>query len=262
MNGAALYGAVPFLLEISMVRFLAGFMFFVTATVVQAQPAVQTSGTLVIVPGYGEVKQANDEARATLMIEEQDKDKAAAASRVNLKMKQGTDIVRKEDTQAVLKTRGYYTYPVYADDSVQPRQSNRGRQPVSWRVGQYLEVTTPNLAGLPATIAAAQRILALNSLHFGLTEATSKKLEEQRIASAYRNLTDRVAAVAKAMGRNPSEAVMETVDFEASGAYAQDAAPTAKAMRAPMEVMQVEEPSFEPGETTLGMRVVGKVRFK
>jgi len=65
------------------------------------------------------------------------------------------------------------------------------------------------------------------------------------------------------MGRNPSDAVLETVDFEASGAYAQDAAPAAKAMRgAPMEAMQVEEPSFEPGETTLGTRVVGKVRFR
>lgn len=246
-----------------MARFLAGLMFLVASAVAHAQPAMQTSGTLVIVPGYGEVKQANDEARATLMVEEQDKDKAAAASRVNLKMKQGTDIVRKEDPQAVLKTRGYYTYPVYADDPVQPRQGSRGRQPVSWRVGQYLEVSTPNLAGLPKMIAAAQRILALNSLHFGLTEATSKKLEEQRIAAAYRNLTDRVAAVAKAMGRNPSDAVIETVDFEASGAYAQDAAPAAKAMRAaPMEAMQVEEPSFEPGETTQGMRVVGKIRFR
>jgi uncharacterized protein len=244
----------------SMARFLVGLMFFVVSALAHAQ---QTSGTLVIVSGYGEVKQANDEARVTLMIEEQDKDKAAAASRVNLKMKQGTDIVRKEDPQSILKTRGYYTYPVYADDPVQPRQSNRARQPVSWRVGQYLEVTTSNLAGLPKTIASAQRILALNSLHFGLTEATSKKLEEQRIAAAYRSLTDRMAAVAKAMGRNPSDAVIETVDFEASGAYAQDAAPAAKAMRAaPMEAMQVEEPSFEPGETTLGMRVVGKVRFK
>lgn len=246
-----------------MTRFLASLMFFVTSVAAHSQPAMQTSGTLVIIPGYGEVKQANDEARATLMVEEQDKDKTAAASRVNLKMKQGTDIVRKEDPQAVLKTRGYYTYPVYADDPVQPRQGNRGRQPVSWRVGQYLEVTTPNLVGLPKTVAAAQRILALNSLHFGLTEATSKKLEEQRIAAAYRNLTDRMGAVAKAMGRSPSDAVIETVDFEASGAYAQDAAPAAKAMRAaPMEAMQVEEPSFEPGETTLGMRVVGKVRFK
>lgn len=227
------------------------------------QPAPQVTGTLVIVPAYSEVRQANDEARATLMIEEQDKDKAIAASRVNQKMKQGTEIIRKEDPQAVLKTRGYYTYPVYADDQIQPRQGNRSRQPVGWRVGQYLEVVTQNLQGLPKTVAAAQRILALNSLHFGLSEATNRKLDEQRIAAAYQNLTDRIAAIGKAMGRNPADAVLETVDFEASGAYAQDAAPMAKAMRAaPMEAMQVEEPSFEPGETTLGMRVVGKVRFR
>jgi predicted secreted protein len=50
------------------------------------------------------------------MVEEQDKDKAAAASRVNQKMKQGTDIVRKEDGKATLKTMGYYTYPVYPED--------------------------------------------------------------------------------------------------------------------------------------------------
>jgi len=228
----------------------------------QAQPSVQTTGTLVIVPAYGEVKQANDEARATLMIEEQDKDKSAAASRANLKMKQGTEIVRKEDPRATLKTRGYYTYPVYADEPVQPRQGNRSRQPVGWRVGQYLEVITPNLEGLPKTVAAAQRILALNGLQFGLADATRRKLEEERIAAAYRNLNDRIVAVAKAMGRSPADAVIDTIDFEASGAYAQEAAPAAKAMRAPMEMMQVEEPSFEPGETTLGMRVVGKVRFR
>ena len=227
-----------------------------------AQQSVPTTGTLVIVPAYGEVRQANDEARATLAIEEQDKDKAAAASRVNQKMKQGTEIVRKEDPRAILKTRGYYTYPVYADEPVQPRQASRTRQPVGWRVGQYLEVTTSNLDGLPKTVAAAQRILALNGLHFGLSDATRKKLEEDRILAAYQNLTDRIVAVAKAMGRNPADAVIDTIDFEASGAYAQDAAPAAKAMRAPVEMMQVEEPSFEPGETTLGMRVVGKVRFR
>src|ERR1700716_343981 len=78
----------------------------------QAQAALQTNGTLVVVPAFGEVRHVNDEAHVTLMIEEQDKDKAAAASRVNQKMKQGTDIVKRQDPQATLKTRGYYTYPV------------------------------------------------------------------------------------------------------------------------------------------------------
>lgn len=228
-----------------------------------AQTAIQTSGALVVVPAYGEVKHPNDEAHATLTIEEQDKDKLAAVSRVNQKMKQGIDIVKREDPEALLKTRGYYTYPVYADEQI-PRPIGKGRQPVGWRVGQSLEVITTNLSGLPKTVAAAQRVLALNGLYFGLSDASGKKLEEQRIAAAYRNLTERIVAIAKAMGRNPSDAVLDTIDFEGSGAYVQQQdARAPKAMLATAaETTRVEEPSFEPGETTLSMRVVGKVKFK
>lgn len=229
-----------------------------------AQPAMQTGGALIIVPAYGEVIHPNDEARVTLMIEEQDKDKTAAASRVNQKMRQGTDIVKREDPAATFKTHGYYTYPIYADD--QPRQNNKARTPVAWRVGQYLEVTTTNLTGLPKTVAAAQRLLALNGLRFGLTDATSKKLDQQRIAAAYKNLTDRIAAIANTMGRDMPDAILETVDFEGSGNYVQkqDSFAPATVMRssALQETAQIEEPSFEPGETTLHMRVVAKVRFK
>jgi predicted secreted protein len=226
---------------------------------------VQTNGTLVIVPAFGEVKYPNDEARVILMIEEQDKDKAAAASRVNRKMKQGIEIIKREDPQAILKTRGYYTYPVYPEDQARPLQNNKSRQPTSWRVGQYLDVTTSNLNGLPKTVAATQQLLALNGLQFGLKEETSKKLDEKRINATYKNLTERIAAIAKAMGRNVSDAVLETVDFEGSGAYAPHEMSTAKmAMRAAsgIESAPVEEPSFEPGETTLQLRVVGKVKFK
>jgi uncharacterized protein YggE len=229
----------------------------------QAQTEGISAGTLVIVPAYGEVKHGNDEARITLMIEEQDKDKAVAASRVNQKMKQGADIVKREDPQALLKTRGYYTYPVYPED--QGRPTNKTRPPAGWRVGQYLEVTTTNLGNLPKTVAAAQRILALNGLQFGLTEAAARQLDQHRIDVTYKNLTERIAAIARAMGRNVADAVLDTVDFEGSGTYAQSEVAAPKmAMRAAMmqDPASVEEPSFEPGETTLQMRVVGKVRFK
>jgi predicted secreted protein len=226
-----------------------------------AEILVQTGGILVIVPAFGEVKHPNDEARVTLMIEEQDRDKAAAASRVNQKMRQGVDIVKREDGQAILKTRGYYTYPVYPDEQPRP-YAGKARQPASWRVGQYLEVTTTNLDGLPKTVAAVQRVLALNGLHFGLAKATSKKLDEKRIEASYLNLTERIAAIAKAMGRDVADAMIETVDFEGAGAYTPEAQ-AAKTMRAQtMDAAPVEEPSFEPGETTLSMRVVGKIRFK
>jgi predicted secreted protein len=228
----------------------------------QAPQSFQTSGTLVVVPATGEVRLANDEAVLTLMVEEQDKDKSAAASRVNQKMKQGADIVRRQDPAAILQTRGYYTYPVYPENQ-SPRPAGTRLQPVGWRVGQYLDVTTTSLATLPATVAAAQKILAVNGLRFGLSSASARKLDEERIAATYRNLGERIAAIARAMGRNPVDAVLDTLDFEGSGNYVQqDAAPKMMRSAAVQEAQVVEEPSFEPGETTLQMRAVGKVRFR
>lgn len=235
------------------------------AGVATAAETLPTTGTLVVVPAFGEVKHANDQAVATFAIEEQDKDKAAAASRVNQKMKQGTDILKKADPQASLKTQGYYTYPVYPEDRpLVNGQQPKPRVPTAWRVGQYVELTTTNLEALPKTAAAAQKVLTLNNLQFGLSPATTRKLDDQRIAATYQNLNQRIASIANAMGRKVGDAVLDTVDFEGSGNYAQEGARAAPMMmRAKAaDSMEVAEPSFEPGETTLEMRLVGKVRFK
>jgi uncharacterized protein YggE len=219
--------------------------------------------TLVVIPAFGEVTHPNDQATATFLVEEQDKDKAAAASRVNQKMKQGLDVLKREDPQATLKTQGYYTYPVYAEQRPLPNGTMPKPLVTGWRVGNYVEMKTTNLAGLPKTAAAAQKVLALNNLNFGLTPATLKKLDDQRIAATYRNLTERIASIASAMGRKPSDGVIDTVDFEGSGNYAQaDSAAAPMAMSRMKESAEVSEPTFEPGETTLQMRLVGKVKFK
>jgi uncharacterized protein YggE len=238
---------------------------FVLASQAHAQTAPATSGTLVIVPAFGEVKHANDQAIAMFMVEEQDKDKTAAASRVNQKMKQGTDIIRREDPQATLKTQGYYTYPIYPEQRPLANGTMPKPVPTGWRVGQYLEVKTTNLANLPKLTAAAQKVVALNSLSFGLTPATLKKLDDQRIAATYLNLNERIASIASAMGRKVADSVIDTVDFEGSGNYAQRADMAAAPMmmsRANKMEQEVSEPTFEPGETTLQMRLVGKVKFK
>lgn len=234
----------------------------------QTVAAPATSGTLVIVPASAEVHHANDQATVSFVVEEFDKDKNAAAARVNRKMKEGTDIVRRADPGAALKTVGYFTYPVYPEP-VAPQPGSRTPQvkpvPVGWRVGQYLEVKTQNLSELPKTAAAAQKVLAINNVHFGLSPATEKQLDDQRIAATYQNLNQRVASIARAMGRQASDAVIETVDFEGSGNYAERADRVMMAA-APMARMRssddMPEPSFEPGETTLSMRLVGKVKFR
>lgn len=227
-------------------------------TTAPASPS--TAGTLVVVPADGEVTRANDQATLVLLAEEVDQDKAAAASRVNQKMRQGLELVRKADPRASLKTQGYYTYPVYPDAApLAPGQPARPRVPTAWRVGQTLQVVTSNLAGLSKTVAATQAVLTVSYLNFGVAPDTARQLDEQRIAAAYRNLQQRVVAIAAAMGRQPGEAVLESVEFEGAGSPRSVVAHASnvRAAGAP-----VAEPSFEPGETTLHLRLVGKVRFK
>ncbi|MFZ1181727.1 MAG: SIMPL domain-containing protein [Herbaspirillum sp.] len=232
-----------------------------TAAMMAHAQSVQVTGSLVVIPASGEIVVPNDQARVTLGVEEQDKDKAVAASRVNRKMKQGIDIVKEQDPRAQLKTRGYYTYAVYAEES---HSGNQPRPIVGWRVGQYLDVTTTNLEGLPRTVAAAQRILGLNDLRFGLSPEAARKLDENLINATYRNFSERIASIATAMGLGSAHAMVETIDFEGSGNYVQNVAPKAVMMRAMADAPEQEalaEPSFEPGDSTVGMRLVGKVRF-
>src|SRR5579859_4012931 len=106
---------------------------------VNAQPAARTAGATIIVPGYGDAPHANDEAHATFLAEDQDKDKSVAASSVNERMKQGTEALRHADPQGKLQTRGYYTSPVYADAS-KSSVPNQQRQVIGWRVGNYVEL--------------------------------------------------------------------------------------------------------------------------
>jgi predicted secreted protein len=236
-----------------------------------AAAAATTSGTLIIVPASGEVKHANDEATVTFSVEEQDKDRAAAQARVNQKMKQGTDIVRREDPQAQLKTVNYYSYPVYPevpDNPPRPMANAAVRRiPIGWRVGQYLEVKTRSLDNLPKTAAAAQKVLAISNIDYHLSPELTRKLDDERIAATYRNLNERIVSIAHAMGRNVSDAVIDTVDFEGSGHYAGGqgegaAAPMAMMRGKRADSGEIPEPSFEPGETRLEMRVVGKVKFR
>jgi predicted secreted protein len=252
------------------VIFLLSGLVFAAQAHAQVAPVASTAGTMVIVPATAEVKHANDEAILTLSVEEFDKDKAAAASRVNQKMKQGTEIVKREDPQAQLKTQGYYSYPVYPDNQppMPPQPLTRAQPkpvPIGWRIGQYLEVRTRNLAGLQKTAGAAQKVMAISNLQFGLSPETTRQLDDQRIAATYRNLNERVASIARAMGRNVAEAVIETVDFEGSGHYAGQPAPQSMVMVSGARrkaAEDVAEPSFEPGESVLQMRLVGKVKFK
>ncbi|MBC3869038.1 SIMPL domain-containing protein [Undibacterium oligocarboniphilum] len=220
------------------------------------------TGAVVTVTGSAELKIDNDQATVSFFVEEQDKDKAAAASRVNQKMKAGTEAIRKEDPQALLSTKGYYSYPVYSDDAAIPPGQPRKRVLTGWRTGQYLEVRTVNLKQLPATAAAAQKIMALNGVQFGLSDAAIARAEKERIQAGYRNFSEKLGAITETIGKHTSDVVIDSLDFDGAVNEIQRYAVAPVMLKASRVEATVSEPSFEPGITALTIRVTGKVHFK
>ena len=218
-------------------------------------------------PASGEVRHANDEATVTFVVEEQDKNRTAAINRVNQRMKQGTELLRRADPAGELKTTGYATYPVYPELPPNPRPL-AGQAvhsvPIGWRVSQTVELRTKSLADLPKTAAAAQKVLDLAGVRYHVSRDLARQLDDERIAATWRNLNERIASIARAMGRGAHDAVIESVDFgpNTGGVYdtivAEDVGVPSSLRNEP----EMKEPSFEPGETTLQMRAVGKVRFR
>lgn len=222
---------------------------------------VPTAGTLLLVRASGEVSQANDEVTVTFKVEETGRDKAGLASRVNEKMKQGIILIRAQDPSAKLKTRGYSTNAVYKK---MKESSSAEPEIIGWKVEQSLEATTGKLSGVSKMATAAQGTLGVSGIDCHLSAQAKKLLDEQRIAVTYQNLNERIASVAKAMGRKVSESTLESVDFENAGGGVDrlyQLSPNTFTARE-LGTLPASELSLEPGETTLQMQVVGKVRFK
>jgi predicted secreted protein len=110
-------------------------------------------------------------------------------------------------------------------------------------------------------VSAAQGVLPLSAIQFHLSSDAEKALDDQRIVAAYAILNQRIATLAKAMGRSVGDAQLEKVDVETelNDRY------LTRALLAPgvtRSAVPLTDPSFEPGETALQMRIVGKVKFK
>ena len=159
--------------------------------------AQQTKNSLIVITGNGEVTAKNDQAKVTFFVEERDKDKGLAASRVNKKMNEGIEILKKSDPEAKLETHRYSTEAVYAKQT----PTDKTQKIIGWEVRQYVELTTNNLEKLPKTVASVQNILALENLNFGLSDPLKQKLDAERLENAYKNMQGRLLVIAKAMGK-------------------------------------------------------------
>lgn len=227
-----------------------------------AQSVTQADGPIVTISAVSEVKWPNDHANVTYTAEERNADKTQAVSKVEAKMKRAIALIREIDPTASLKSTGYESYPVYADDKT-PADAGR-RKPVAWRVSQSLNVDTTRLDLLPRTVAAVQDWVAVHRLQFGLTAKAKEQADDKRIKLAYQYFQRRANSVAQAMNRSAADFVVEAISLDGADAAMPIDVRSARsemALLSTQDAVTTEGPRFEPGETTLTMQISGKIRF-
>lgn len=246
-------------------KYKSKFIYLIFLSILTSLTAAQTipapNGTTIRVAAYGEVKRVNDEAYLFFSTEEEDREETIAASRVNQKMKEAIALIKRLDPDAKLQTSGYHTYPIFPN--TENNSHGKKTQPIRWRVSESLNVTTPHLKKLPKTVAAVQAVVSLNGISFGLSETTSKTIDQEKIAAAYHHLSQRIATIANAIGRNKTDATIQSIEFDVND---HDSHPTYRLMAAPAAGIarekQAIEPDFEPGETIARMRITSTILFK
>lgn len=243
-----------------------GIIFFCALTA-SAHAQQMSAGSQVLVSGRADLKVVNDQAVISFYAEEVDKDKTLAATRVNQKMKAGIEFIKREYKEIELSTRNYHSSQVY--EEVSGKNANGmptvKQQATGWRVGQYLDLKTRDLKNLPAMVAYLQRTLALNNVRFELSDEVNKRVEAERIVAGYKNLNEKIAMIAQAMGRQVSDFVIDSIDFEGgeinrgdNRAYGRLVTVSGSNVRGD----KIVEPDFEPGMSAISIRVDAKLRVK
>jgi len=221
--------------------------------------AQSTNGALITLSAQTSIRVENDQAAIEFSAEEQDADRQQAITRLNQRMRTGTEQIKKSDPSAMLQTGSVYSYPVYDAGRAKP-----GKAPViiAWRVGQKLDVKSADLSRLTSLVGEAQKNLQMTQLNFGLSDAAKAKTEQQKFDSGYKQFSHKLSYLLKAMGK--SEAQAELAELNVTDMSGPVPEMKMMAMAAPMADGAAQNPGFrfEPGFSELNISIEGKVRLR
>lgn len=132
----------------------------------------------------------NDLMVATLVVQEEDKDAAALANKVNATMTWALDSLKSYNTIAV-RSRDYQTYPRYENSS--------SRRLIGWRAQQSIELETDDFAAAGKAIQVLQERLQVQSINLSVKPATRNKAADILIENALNSFKDRAALIQRNM---------------------------------------------------------------
>lgn len=185
----------------------------------------------------------NDQLTVTLAVEEEGKEAAKIADKINQDMDWALQIVAQhKDISA--STQSYNTFPVYDKRTV-----------IGWRAIQQLELKSLNITVLSDLIGRLQERLQVKNMRFSPTSETQAKYENELIEEAMVSFKQRVEIVKKHMDQKDVRIV--NLHVNTGGGYPQPIYAESRMMT--MEAKSA--PVVEAGTSNITVTVSGSVQF-
>ncbi|MDH5358397.1 MAG: SIMPL domain-containing protein [Gammaproteobacteria bacterium] len=143
---------------------------------------------------------ANDVLVATLVVQENGKNPAKLAQRVNQKMTQVLDKVA-QIRGIVSHTTNYNSHPIYKNGQIN-----------SWEVSQQLRLTSQNYDQLGKVIADLNELTTVQSMVFSVSDEVIDSIKEELTKQAITKFRAKATLIAKQFGKTNYRLVHVSVD--------------------------------------------------
>ncbi|NND92972.1 MAG: SIMPL domain-containing protein [Granulosicoccus sp.] len=191
----------------------------------------------------------NDLMIASLVVQQEDKDPAVLADKVNSTMAWAVDLLRPYSTLKV-KTRDYQTYPRY--------DTSQSRRLIGWRATQTLQLETDDFEVAGKAIQTLQEKLQVQGIRLTVKPATRKAAADDLIDEALNAFKERARLIQKNMGASAFKVLEVNVQSDqGNGPMFNARAEMADVMRS----SAVAEPVVEAGTSQVSVQVYGRVQL-
>lgn len=193
----------------------------------------------------------NDLMVATLTVQEEDKDAAALANKVNEAMSWAVDVLGSYDAVAV-RTRDYQTFPRY--------ENSTARRLIGWRAQQSIELETDDFTAAGKAIQKLQEKLLVQNINLSVKPATREKASDLLVENALNAFKDRAVLVQRNMGSDGFRIL--DVDINTQQSAQQYDGARAMSMESSSYSRSVEAaPVIAAGSTTVVVRINGRIQL-
>ncbi len=215
-----------------------------------AQSTQETLYDVIRLSTQASVEVDNDLMVVTLAVQEEDKDAAVLANKVNETMTWALEILDSYESIAV-RSRNYQTFPKY--------DSTKTRQLVGWRANQSIELETDNFAAAGKAIQTLQERLQVKNINLSVKPATRENAADVLIENALNAFKDRAALVQ----RNFNSGGFRILELDISSNRSAPISRNARVMTLESSSsLSVESaPAIAAGSSTVQVQIQGRIQL-